>query len=267
MSLRAFARAFVALLRAGALESLAYRGEMLVWALTTTMPLIMYAFLGAVAREKPLGRFDEEHLLAYFLATFIVRQLTSSWASWQINAEVRDGTLSARLLRPIHPLFAYAAESLAIIPLRLVLALPVAVLLLALAGPRALTHDPAIWALWTTSMLGGWLLSSFVSYAVGALAFFLESSAKLMDFWLAGFFVFSGYLVPIELFPPWMRAVIDDLPFRYQLGLPVELMTGAHGRAEALFLVAKQWGFVALAGAVAAAVWRRGLARFAAFGG
>ena len=78
-------RALPALLRAGALEAVAYRAETLVWALTSTMPLIMLALFDAVARDGPLGRYGAPQFTAYFLATFVVRQLTSSWVSWQIN--------------------------------------------------------------------------------------------------------------------------------------------------------------------------------------
>ncbi|RKH53216.1 ABC transporter permease, partial [Corallococcus llansteffanensis] len=81
------------------------------------------------------------------------------------------------------------------------------------------------------------------------------------------YFVCSGYMFPVEFFPPGVRTVIDALPFRYQMGLPVELMTGAHATGPALVLLAKQWGWVAGLGVVATLVWRRGLARFAAFGG
>jgi ABC-2 type transport system permease protein len=88
-----------------------------------------------------------------------------------------------------------------------------------------------------------------------------------MDVWLAAFFVFSGYVVPVELFPSGMRRVIDWLPFRYQIGLPVEIMTAAHDRADALVLLGRQWLFVALFFAIATILWRRGLSRFASFGG
>jgi ABC-2 type transport system permease protein len=260
-------QAIAALLRVGVLEAIAYRGEVLVWMLTTTMPLVMLALFGAVAREGAIGRYGEPQLVAYFLATFIVRQLTSSWVSWQINAEVRDGTLATRLLRPVHPLYAYGAESAASIPMRAAIALPVAVVLLFTAGPSQLAHDPVVWLLWAVSLAGAFLLSLFVAFAIGALAFFLEQSTKVMDVWLAFFFVFSGYLVPVDLFPPAVRGALDWLPFRYQIGLSVELMTGAHGAAAGAALVARQWGFVALAALAAVLLWRRGLGRFAAHGG
>lgn len=260
-------RRFRALLRVGLLEALAYRGQMLVWVLTSTMPLIMLALFGAVASEAPLGRFAQPQLVAYFLATFIVRQLTSSWVAWDINNEVRDGTLSTRLLRPVHPLLGYAADGVAAMPLRIAVSLPVAAILLVSVGAHELSADPAIWLLWCVSLVGSWLISLSISCAIGALAFTIESSLKVMDLWLAAFLVFSGYLVPIELFPARLRAVLDFLPFRYQIGLPVELMTGAHARADAIALVGRQWVFVVLAAVVMLTTWRRGVARFSAYGG
>ncbi len=32
------------------------------------------------------------------------------------------------------------------------------------------------------------------------------------------------YLIPLRMFPPWLRELLDWLPFRYQIGLPVELL-------------------------------------------
>jgi ABC-2 type transport system permease protein len=88
-----------------------------------------------------------------------------------------------------------------------------------------------------------------------------------MDVWLALFFVFSGYLYPVELFPPALKAVVDWLPFRYQLGLPVELMMGMHTLPQALEMLARQWLWVGLMLALTLGLWRRGLRRFSAFGG
>jgi ABC-2 type transport system permease protein len=65
-----------------------------------------------------------------------------------------------------------------------------------------------------------------------------------------------------------MRAVVDWLPFRYQLGLPVEIMTGVHtSYAEILELLARQWAWVAIGFGATLLAWRRGLQQFAAYGG
>src|SRR6185503_12640490 len=71
-------RAYPTLLRIGFAEAVAYRAELLVWMLTTTMPLVSLALWSAVAAAAPVGRFTQQGFAAYFLATLIVRQLTRS---------------------------------------------------------------------------------------------------------------------------------------------------------------------------------------------
>jgi ABC-2 type transport system permease protein len=267
LSLRNTARAFPTLLRVGFADAVAYRAEMLVWVFATTMPLVMLALWTAVAREAPVGRYGQPQFVAYFLATFIVRQMTGSWAFYEINFEVRSGTLAMRLLRPVHPLFAYAADGIAAMPMRFLVSLPVAIVALFVVGSREVTHDPFVWALWAVSVAGAWLLTLLVNFVIGCAAFFLESSMKLMDAWLVFFFVLSGYLIPIDLFPHRLAVLVDWLPFRFQLGLSVELMTGAHERREALALLARQWTWVGIALGASTLSWRQGLRRFAAYGG
>ncbi len=267
MSLRNTVRALPTLLRVGVAEAVAYRAEMLVWVLATTMPLVMLALWTAVAQGAPVGRYDQPRFVAYFLATFVVRQITGSWAFYEMNFEVRDGRLAMRLLRPVHPLWAYACESVAALPMRFVVSLPVAMIALAVVGRDAVTHDPALWGLWCVSVAGAWLITLFVNFVVGCLSFFVESSMKLMDLWLVFFFVLSGYLVPVDLFPPHLRAVVDWLPFRFQIGLPVELMTGAVTAREGALLLARQWAWVGIGLAATSALWRAGVRRFAAYGG
>lgn len=249
------------------LEAVAYRAELLIWVLTSTMPLIMLALWSTVAEEGPIGRFGQRELTAYFLGTFIVRQLAASWTCWEINYEVRLGKLSMRLLRPVHPVLAYAAEGIAALPLRLVIAIPVALWALSSLGVDQFPRDAQRWLVFVAAIVGAWLLTFLANILIGSLSFYMESSIKLMDVYLAAYFVFSGYVVPIELFPPALRSVIDLLPFRYQLGFPVEVLCGAYDPAQALQQLGQQWLFVALMAWVSAWVWRRGVAHFEAFGG
>ncbi|NBD13992.1 MULTISPECIES: ABC-2 family transporter protein [Corallococcus] len=267
MSLRTSLRALPTLLRIGFSEAVAYRAEMVVWVLATTMPLIMLALWSAVARGGDVGRFGQAEFTGYFLAAFCVRQLTSSWVAWMLSYEVKQGTLAMRLLRPISPLLSYATEVLAGIPLRVAVVLPVLGISVWAVGGRAVPASLGGWGLFALGITGGWLITFYLNVMLGALSLYLESSQKLMEIYMVLFFVCSGYMFPVEFFPPGLRAVMDALPFRYQMGLPVELMTGAHAPAEAWGLLAKQWAWVAGLGVGATLLWRRGLARFAAFGG
>src|ERR1700745_2827449 len=159
-------RALPTMMKIGLAEAIAYRAEMLVWVLSTTMPFVMWVMWSAVAEAAPVigqsGHSDGAGAFsASFLCTFIVRQIVSSWASWEMNFEVRQGTLAMRLLRPIHPVISYAMGHVAA---------PVTVALLATAWEQ-LPHDWRIWALWVPCMVGAWLVAFFSNIAVGTLCF------------------------------------------------------------------------------------------------
>jgi ABC-2 type transport system permease protein len=260
-------RALPTLLRIGLAEAVAYRAEFVVWLLSTNMPLVMLALWSAVARDGPVGRFGQKDFTAYFLAALVVRLMTGAWVIWEVNFEIRQGTLAYRLLRPIHPLFAYACENIAAMPLRLVLSLPVALTLLLTVGADRVTRDPLLLALFPVTVIGAWLITFLAMSIIGALAFYVESAGSVFELWLGLFGVFSGYLVPLELFPGWVTTLARFLPFRYMLAFPVEMVIGMESRSRALSEFGVQWLFVGALGAGAAGAWRLGLRRFAAFGG
>jgi ABC-2 type transport system permease protein len=260
-------RAYPAMLRAGFAEAVAYRAEMLVWMLTMSMPLVSLALWSAVADAGPVGRFDQRGFTTYFLATLVVRQLTSAWVVWEMNMEVRTGTLSRRLLKPIHPLIAYSAQNLAALPLRAAVCAPVAALAILLTDANRLPAGAAELSLFALSLLGAWLINFLTMAIVGSLAFFMESSTAVFEVWLVAFMLLSGYLVPLELFPEGLREIVRFLPFRYMVAYPVELVSGLMDRGRALQELGVQWAFVVLCGLGALAAWRAGVRRFGAYGG
>ncbi len=260
-------RAIPTLVRVGLAEAVAYRAEMLVWLLSTTMPLVMLALMTAVARSGPLGRFGQADFTAYYLATLVVRLMTGAWVIWEVNFEIRQGTLAYRLLRPLHPLVAFACENVGAMPLRLATALPIALTALLVVGGGRVTHDPVLLAVFPVSIIGAWLMTFLAMSVIGALAFWTESSSSLFELWLGLFGVFSGYLIPLELLPRWLGVAARFLPFRYMLAFPVEMAIGMTSRAAALGELLVQWSFVGVLWIAAAAVWRAGVRRFAAYGG
>jgi viologen exporter family transport system permease protein len=260
-------KAFPTLLRIGVAEVVAYRAEFLVWILTTNMPLVMLALWHAVAADGPVGRFDQTQFTAYYLGVLAVRLATSNWMAWQMSMEIRDGTLSAKLLRPIHPLYSYAADHLSAIPMRILVVSPIVAVLIATSWHRLARHDPSLVLVLVASLVGAWLLMYFSMVLLGSLAFYVDSALGVFELWIGVHAIFSGYLIPLEILPGWVRGLAAVLPFRFMLAFPVETLVGLLSPAEALRQLAAQWLYVALIGVLALRVWRAGVRRFAAFGG
>lgn len=260
-------RGIPTMLRVGFAEAVAYRAEFIVWILTTNTPLVMLLVWSTVAKEEPLGRMGGEELGAYFLAVMIVRLLTSSWVVWDLVYEIRQGEISMRLLRPIHPFVSYAAENVAALPMRGFVSLPIAGVALLWLGAGQLTSDPLGWAMIPVAIAGAWLITFFLMAAIGSLGLLWESSLSIYQVWLGAYFVLSGYTIPLELFPPWLGSIIEWLPFRFLLSFPVEVMLGLVGREAMMWGLLVQWGYVAASLVVALWIWKVGLRRYAAYGG
>jgi len=234
--------------------------------LTTTLPLVMLGLWTSVAAEAPFRGFESKDFVAYYLAALIVRNVTGTWVAYQINEEIRSGTLSMRLLRPIHPFAGYAASHLSAVPLRALIALPITVILLVSSARDVIADRPLELALFAISLVGAWLLTFSIMVSLGALAFWLQRSMGIIEIYWGVFAVLSGYLIPLPLMPGWIQRFAEHAPFRYMLSAPVEILIGQAEGAAAARLVAIQAVWAAALLALALAIWRAGIRRFEAYG-
>lgn len=244
----------------------AYRAEMVIWILTSSMPLIMLAMWNAVVEEAPLMGYGPTEITRYFAATLVVRQLTSSWLLWELNQEIRTGTLSMKLLRPMHPLWVYAADMIAAMPTRMVVLLPMLLGLVAWRPELVALPDPWSLLLFVPSVFLAWLLGFLVQAAFACLAFWLEQTQGLFGLWFGAWMLLSGYIAPLELYPESAQAILTLLPFRGMLAAPVELLSGTATLEVAAVDLAVQLGWAAAGFALVGVLWRRGLARYGAYG-
>lgn len=262
-------RALPTLWRVGVAETVAYRAEFLVWMLTTTIPLIMLALWTSVASEGAFQQYSSSDFVAYFLAVLIVRQLTSNWVAWQMFEDIRLGVLSMRLLRPIHPFWAYGISQAAALPFRSVIAVPVALLLLTSSGVHSLTTSPLQLALIVPSIVLAWVISYGINFALGAIGFWVTQAMALGGVFFTLYTLLSGYMMPLDLMYarfPTLTKLAWATPFPAMVAIPVRILTGDLAPMAVLRLIAMQAAWAVLCVMLALGVWRRGLRHFEAVG-
>lgn len=264
-TIRRLAQVLGAMWRLGAAEAMAYRAAMLVWILTTTFPLVSLALWHSLAAGGPIGDYGRADFIAYFVAAFLVRQLTASWVVWDLSTQIASGDLSTLLMRPVHPLLHHLMSNLAALPVRMLLAAPLGVVVLVIAG--GIGVEPGVHLLLAPLAIAlAWLLNLSVQLCVACLAFWVTSSTALFEVWLGLYMVLSGYAVPTSLFPAGLAAVVRWLPFHAVLGFPVELVIGRLSLAEIAVGFALQAVWLAIFGGLALWLWRRGLRVYGAVG-
>ncbi|SMB91904.1 ABC transporter permease [Deinococcus hopiensis] len=223
-----------------------YRAEVIIWTLSGTLSLAMLLVCMAQAGSAPGGRirgYTPGDFAAYFLSTWVVGQLMVVWVAWELDTEVRQGTLSPRLVRflALTALFAW------------------------LAGARV-TGD-----LWAYPAALGLALLGFSArflweYCVGLLAFWTESSTSSQEVVWPVYAALGGMFAPLSFYLEWVQRVAVWTPFPDMLGLPARLLTGKGGLADAgqgaLVLTAWLLAFWLLR----LSVWRVGPRKYGAVG-
>lgn len=101
-----------------------YRAELVLWVLSGSLPIILMGVWTQAAQRGNFG-LSPVDFARYFMAVFLVRQMTVVWVIWEFEREVLEGKLSFRLLQPIDPVwhhvFSHASERLARLPFAVLL--------------------------------------------------------------------------------------------------------------------------------------------------
>jgi ABC-2 type transport system permease protein len=243
-----------------------YRLQVFIWILTIVLPLIMLAVWLSVAEGGPVAGYDRTRFIAYYLAALIVRNMTGMWFIWDMDSEMRLGALSFRLLKPMNPIVHYMALASSSRPIRLLLLVPMAIAAVAWIPGLNWATDLSSLVFFVASLVGAWTILFLMQYTIGLTGFWITRTLGLNDAWFFTYSLTSGYLVPLDLFPPLVRSVLAYLPFRYTMSFPVEILTNRVTGIAILEGLAMQWIWAAAIYVVYQWVWKRGLRRYSAVG-
>lgn len=242
---------------------LEYRAELLLWVLSGTLPLIL---MGVWVEASQGGQFglSPVDFVRYFLAVFLVRQFTVVWVVWEFEKEVVQGKLSFRLLQPLDPGWHHFASHFAERFARLPFAVVLTVLFFVLY-PQALWIPSLGQAVLATIAIAlAFILRFVLQYTFAMLAFWTERASAIEQFWFLFYLFLSGYIAPIEVFPPVMQRIVEWTPFPYLIHFPASLLIGLPVNMTQGFLATLAW--IALFFLLSRWLWRKGLKQYSGMG-
>ncbi len=246
----------------------AYRAEIVIWILTGSIPLIMLAvWIGkAQAAGGAVGDFTSQRFAGYFISAWLSQQLIVAWVSWELDFQIRQGTLSPKLLRPLDVFWEHAMSHLAERLVRFPFMLIVLVAGLLLVPGTQITPDLPHALAYLVSINLAWAIRFQIAYCVGLLAFWFEQATSVDELYFIIAAFLTGSFAPLEFYPPAVRAIVEWLPFPYLVYYPVQVLTGAASWPEIALIIGVQLVWVLLFGLLRVLMWRRGLRRYGAVG-
>ncbi|HSA95183.1 MAG TPA: ABC-2 family transporter protein [Acidobacteriota bacterium] len=255
-------------LKTGVATMLQYRATLAIWLIGNILePLIYLVVWSTVSRSTggSIGGYDPGDFAAYYIVLMLVNHATFTWEMYEFDFRIREGTFSAALLHPVHPIHADIAQNLS----SKAVSLPF--ILAAAAGLAALFHPafrPAWWtaAAFIPALVLGFLVRFLTDWTVALAAFWTTRVSAINEIHYMAVLFFSGQFAPLTVLPHFFQVVASILPFRWTIGFPVELLLGrlTPGQVWAGFGMQAAW--LLAAAAILRFAWRASVKRYTAVG-
>jgi ABC-2 type transport system permease protein len=260
-------RGGLALIRGLWLSWMQYRSFFFVLAFGWMIPPLIYLLVWSTAAgEGSLGGYTRGGFVAYYLVLILVNQITYAQVNWTVGDMIRYGQINHILLRPIAPVYDSLASELAGKIVYLVFDLPIlAVLAVILRPEMSFTWEKG--GLFLLALLLAWMLRFLWGYWIALLAFWSARADALLTLQDSLIFLLAGQVAPVALLPGMLQSAAVVLPFRYMVAFPVEVLTGSLSVTEISAGFSFQFLWLAVATILTVIIWRRGVLRYAGFGG
>jgi ABC-2 type transport system permease protein len=240
-----------------------YRAELILWVLSGSLPIILMGVWTQAAQGGNFGLAPVD-FARYFLAVFLVRQLTVVWAIWDVEKEVIEGKLSNRLLQPLDPVWHHVASHLGERGARI----PFTFLLI---GLFFILYPQAFWipslgeiCLFLLAGVLAFILRFVIQYTFALFAFWTERASAIENFWFLFYLFLSGMIAPLDVFPEPVRTVVLFTPFPYLIDFPASILVGLPVDMTRGFLATLGWILLFLI--LNRWLWRQGLKQYSGMG-
>jgi ABC-2 type transport system permease protein len=246
-----------------------YRLQSFLWLLFAVVrPVVFLAAWTAVADAQggSVGGFSTADFATYYVSLTLVTQLVTAWNAYDFELEVREGRLSPKLLRPLHPLH-YSIVGNIVWKVVTLPGLVPALVVIAWTFHARLAAEPWQVVLFVPSVLLAATLSFVYSWLNASLAFWTTRIQAILSLQDRVGFIFAGQIAPLALLPAGpMQVIAYILPYGYMISAPASILTGHPSPVQALLLVAGQMVWLVVCWLGYRLLWTFGLRQFSAVG-
>jgi ABC-2 type transport system permease protein len=245
-----------------------YRAANYLWMIGMVAEPVIYLVVWTTIAEEhggelqgiPVGVFA-----AYYIVWTLVRNMNIVFTPYGWEWRIREGMLSAALLRPLHPLHDDVAGFAGWKFVVILMWLPVAAVLWIAFDP---VLDPSALevAVFAVAIWGAYLIRTMFLSLLGMITFWTTRVSAIFELAIALELLLSGRLVPLTVMPGWAEDIAAVLPFQWTFYFPIWALVGDFSTAELLGGLAAQALWIAILTGLAMVVWRFAIRHFSSVG-
>ena len=245
-----------------------YRVATYLWLLGMLAEPIVYLVVWTTISEEHGGSVQgitTGEFAAYYIIWTLVRNMNIVFTPYGWEWRIREGELSAALLRPLHPIHDDLAGFAGWKVVTIVLWLPIAAILWVLFDP---VLDPSLLevGVFLIAIWGAYLIRTMLLTVLGMITFWTTRVSAIFELFIALELLLSGRLVSLKLMPDWAEQLAYYLPFMWTFYFPIQALVGDFSTTELLRGLAAQAGWTVALTGVFLVVWRVAIKRYSAVG-
>ena len=256
-----------AIFKTQVIHSLAYPADLIARAFTAVLfAWVFFHLWQAAYRSTGQGTLSgltlKETLWYLVVAEAIV--LSRPRMATGIAESVKNGEIAYLLSRPYNFLLYQASVGIGDSILRILLnAVAGGAVVWSVAGPRP---DPRGWPMVFVAVVFGWAIDFCITAMIGLAAFVTEEVSSFEWIYRKFVLLLGGVLIPLDLFPAWLRDISLALPFASAVYGPARLFVSP-GLARFAHLALTQVAWLGALGLVLGLLYRRSVAWLTVNGG
>jgi len=231
-------------------------------------PIIYLVVWSTIARAQggSIGGYTPGAFAAYYIVWTLVRNINIVFTPYGWEWLIRQGQLSALLMRPLHPIHQFISYFIGDKIVVITLWLPLAAFLSFVFKPEL---NPTLLeiAIFAVAIWGAYLIRTMLLWLLGMISFWTTRVSAIFELYFALELLLSGRLVPLSLMPDWVQQLAAYLPFKWAFQFPIEALVGQMTPEQLLAGLGMQLVWIVASTLVMQIIWRIGIRRFTAVGG
>jgi ABC-2 type transport system permease protein len=248
----------------------AYRFDVWTQVFANVLFLFMWMFIwqGLYSGKETVLNVTFHSMLSYVLVSQMLQGLHSAGTPlWEIQEQVRTGNIAMEMVRPYdYPTRLLFSDFGGVVFYFLTAILPLYIVLLVIFQPATPT-TASQWLIFFISSLLGYIIRYNLELTFGLFTFWLIETGGVEDIFYFSIALFSGSVVPLWFFPPWLEKIASFLPFQGIYFIPNSIFVGNLTGPATISALVLQLCWVGITYLLMRYVWRKASTKIVVQGG
>ena len=240
-------KAFIRLTGLSIQSRLYYKTSFLIDLVSMGIPLLgQFLLWEALYRQqgvRMIGGIGRQEMFSYILIAFALNNLLGWSSENKLAKEIKSGTVVARCIRPVSFLSQNIAEIMGTLLVQGIINMLVVLFIFVVWGKFFLVSALSSLVLFVPCAFLAILLRILLVDVFSLLCFYSTGHLGISWTRAALFDFFSGSLIPVVMFPQWLKTISYATPFPYMMQVPIALLLGQELPVSipAMFLIQLFW--------------------------